>query len=239
MKTSSTYRMHKGNVEERTTNNGDWKKIGVIIKHIVWNDDSDITAYLFVNLDSDCKNTFIFVQRGHDCTRFGWIFYKCKNDKRIEFDTYIPASECRNKFGQKIRLRNVKLGNGEGVSQYSLRSAGIGAEHIKKEYDFDTVELAKQMELKNHAERVRVQLEFNKNRERELAERKRLERKTMTVVNTSQLKTVSTAQKGVVRQYPFEVYLQSNAGKILSAVRNAKQDTRYILVNRNEIVAVS
>lgn len=231
--------MHKGNVEERTTNNGDWKKIGTIVKHIVWNDDSDITAYLFVNLDSDSKNSFIFVQRGHDCSRFGWIFYKCKNNRRIELDTYIPASECRNKFGQKIRLRNVKLGNGEGVSQHSLRSAGIGAEHIKKEYDFDTVELAKQMELKNHAERVRVQLEFNKNRERELAERKRLERKTMTVVNTSQLKTVSTAQKSVIKQYPFGVFIANGGADQLLTNKNIQRDTRYILVDRCRFIAVS
>jgi hypothetical protein len=231
--------MNKGNVEQRTTNHGDWKKIGTIVKHIVWNDeDCDITAYLFVNLDSDSKNSFIFVQRGHDCSRFGWIFYKCKNDKRIEFDTYIPASECRNKFGQKIRLKNVKLGNGEGISQYSLQQAGMSVAHIKAPYDFDTVELAKQMELKNHSERVKAQLAFNKKRELELAERKRMENKKTVVVNTSQLKTISTAQKSVVKQYPFAVFISNGGADRLLLNKDIERNKRYVLVDRCRFVAV-
>lgn len=236
MKTADTFRAYQGRLQIRKYGEYDWNDVGKVVHFIpVYFEREDVTAILYCNMFDNPKDSYIFVQRGHECSRFGWVFYKCKV-KRVDEHTPI-IKECRAKFGQKIRLKDVKLGNGEGVSEYSLRSAGIKAEHLKKEYDFDKVELAKAQLFKNKTERERAQLEFDKKKEHELALRKRIEKKETTEVNTAKIRTSIPYQQSKTN-HRFEVFIQSNSPQVIRATAGVKPEKRYVLVNRTQVVEV-
>lgn len=239
MKTADTFRAYQGRLQIRKYGEYDWNDIGEIIHFIpVTFEREDVTAILYVNMHDNQRDSYIFVQRGHECSRFGWVFYKCKT-RRVDKHTCM-VKECRAKFGQKIRLKDVKLGNGEGVSEYSLRSAGIKAEHLKKEYDFDKVELAKAQLFKNKTERERAQLEFDKKKEHELALRKRIEKKEAGIVevNTAKIRTSIPYQSAPIKNHKFEIFIQSNAPQVIRATAGVKPEKRYVLINRTQVVEV-
>lgn len=216
------YRMCNGELQQQSThtltaNNGTWEvrhertgwlSVGKIIR-VVPLGLPDCNAIVYVSIRDDSRFTYVFKQVPDDCAKFGAIkFWKKVKAIRENADSVVLSCKKR-KTGKKARLSTLTIGNGEGVSEYSLRSAGINIEHKKDDYSIDEEReeqkfFGETKALTGKDRKIAMQIknaEYSRKRELERKERAKIEKKQLEEIKIDLSIPTPTAQPTIIKGF--------------------------------------
>lgn len=213
---------------------------------------NDCTSRFYVNLDNDRQFTWLFELRPHELARFGHV---CRRGKVKRFEPGQKEPEqlfCKKRKFDTIRLKKNTIGNGEGVSEYSLRSAKIPIEHNREDYSLieekekekrEGQVLARRISAKERRKQLAIlDAQAYRKHESELAIREKTERKDREkqgakVPHAVVSQCASTVQPSV-RVKQFVPFLYEHGASVRRLCLQNQPEKRYVLVNRSQLVEV-
>ncbi len=204
----------------------------------------------------DCKSYFVLSEvfftyrrqphRGYITMTGGiaYLTFAIRLEKMPVFEKKIttrkPLRVTAKTFKQKINIKGMRIGDGEGVSDHSLKEAGINVARTRKPfeleyYDYDT-HISRLNILYSGDELKRKIYEFRKQWAEELEQLESIKDKTLPIPVDDATPPPPPPVKE--RHYPFEVYVHTHTPEIRRQTLKVEAGKRYVLVNRKELVEV-
>lgn len=198
---------------------GEWKPIGRIITRAAIYLGHLLNVY-WINLDNDRNFTYVFKQYNDESTTLGRVRF-CRKISFIDVKDEVKIRFSKAKEIRKIKI-NSKVGNGEGVSSYSLSSAGMSLDkniHDFGEEFYNPDDIIEKIENTNRKDRRNLMSKDSRVAEyvRSIALRRKIEKKkTIEDINTAAISTISTARPSKMRYTGLVPFIQQFPQKIMS-----------------------